>query len=384
MQIHYIIEEKPIAGSKNCILRFSPYLDAAELCPSFTMDQSIQPIAALFEGKDDAHHNDLVKLCFGINNGNTSVLDQSGKVKDIESIANSAPASDRKIFNYYAIVQADGDSMGKLLPRLDTDEKVKEFSEKCLQYITNAAAKIAEFGGMTIYAGGDDLLFISPLENQNGTNIFELCSEIRNKFTDTFNNSGVTLSFGISINYKKFPLYEAFKDALNMLQSAKSVETEDKEKDKMAVHIRKSSGQSAKYRFTNQGAIYDSLQTLLKYQIDYKDQIDSIVLNSMVYKILLYRPLLIAALSASQDMEEAFKNIFDSEYHGTVRKFINDVQGSLTKIYKAVKKARAKDYSLEKIFAKQSDSYEEIAIDLLCGLLRTVRFFSEKRGQENV
>lgn len=296
LQIHYIIEEKSDADSKNCILRLSTYLDALELCPLFVVEQYIQPIVTLFEGKDDAHHNELVKLCFGRANGNTSVLDQSGKVKDIGNIANSMPESDIKIFNYYAVVQADGDEIGKLLSTFDADEKIKEFSRKCLKYTTVAAQMIAGFGGMTIYAGGDDLLFISSLENQQGKTVFELCSEIGKTFAIIFENSGVTLSFGISINYKHFPLYETFKDALRMLETAKSVKTKDEKKNKTAIHIRKNSGQSVRLRFTNQGVIYKNLQTLLK------PQTDSIVLDSILYKIELYRPILAAALSSEQDI----------------------------------------------------------------------------------
>lgn len=377
LQIHYIIEEGVDDSDKNCILRPSPYLDAAELCPSFNVDQSIQPIATLFEGKNDEHHNNLVKLCFGIKNGKTSVLDKNKKVRDIESVADSMPDSDRKIFNYYAVVQADGDSMGKLLSKLDSDEKVNGFSEQCLNYTTEAAKLISEFGGMTIYAGGDDLLFISPLENNNEQNIFELCAKIREKFPKEFVNSGVTLSFGISVNYKRFPLYEAFKNALGMLYEAKSLETDDEVKNKIAIHIRKASGQSVKFRFTNESDFDKALQDLLKFQVD------SIVLSSMLYKIGLYRPILTAALSAGQNMEETFKNLFDSEYHNTVSDFITKVQKTLVNIHGEVKKSESKYYALEKMFVKKSESDAEIAVDLLYSLLRTVRFFSEKRRQKN-
>lgn len=379
LQIHYIIEEKPDDSVKNCILRLSPYLDATELCPTFKVNQSIQPIATLFEGKNDAHHNDLVKLCFGIAKADrkTSMFDRSGKVRDIESIANSVQKSNRKIYNYYAVVQADGDAIGKLLSSLDSDEKVKVFSEQCLKYTTAAAQMIADFGGMTIYAGGDDLLFISPLENKQGQTVFELCSEIGKTFAATFKNSGVTLSFGISVNYKHFPLYEAFKDALHMLETAKSVETDDEVKNKTAIHIRKASGQSVKFRFTNQGVIYKNLQTLLK------PQIDSTILDSILYKIGLCRPILTAVLSSEQNMEETFKNLFDSEYHNTVEKFITSVQKALVDIYTTVKESSTKDYSLEKMFEKHINSDEEIAIDILYSILRTARFFREKRRLEN-
>ena len=60
--------------------------------------------------------------------------------------------------------------------------------------------------------------------------------------------------------------------------------------------MRKNSGQSVRLRFTNQGVIYKNLQTLSK------PQTDSIVLDSILYKIELYRPILAAALSSEQDI----------------------------------------------------------------------------------
>lgn len=376
LQVKYIIEEKQDTNKENCILRLSPYLDAAELCPVFSVEQSIQPIMTLFEGRDVDKHNELVKLCFGIKDGNTSLLDQNGKVRDIESIADSLSKSEQKIFNYYAIVQADGDNMGRLLKTLVNDEEVKNFSQQCLNYTTAAADMINCFGGMTIYAGGDDLLFISPLENAEGKNIFQLCAEIAEIFKNAFEDykeNIPTLSFGISINYKRFPLYEALGDALEMLEEAKSVKNDNEEKNKTAVHIRKSSGQSAKFRYTNNDMLFTQMQKLLTMQAD------TVVLNSMLHKIGLYRPILSAALAAGKDMEETFKNLFDSEYHGIVMIYIQTVRETLEKVYKVVKSNDDMDYSLEKLFSSNSGTDEEISINLLYSLLRTVRFFSEKR-----
>lgn len=376
LQVRYIIEEKQDTNKENCILRLSSYLDAAELCPVFSVDQSIQPIMTLFEGRDADKHNELVKLCFGIKNGNTSLLDQNGKVRDIESIADSLSGSKRKIFNYYAVVQADGDNMGMLLKTLVNDEEVKNFSQQCLNYTTAAADMINRFGGMTIYAGGDDLLFISPLENTEGKNIFQLCDEIAKIFKNSFedyNENIPTLSFGISINYKRFPLYEALGDALEMLEQAKFVKNDNEEKNKTAVHIRKSSGQSSKIRYTNNDVLFTQMQELLTMQAD------TVVLNSMLYKIGLYRPILSAALAADRDMGEAFKNLFDSEYHDKAITYIQTVRETLEKVYTVVKSNGDIDYLLEKLFSSNSDTYEEISINLLYSLLRTVKFFSEKR-----
>ena len=82
---------------------------------------------------------------------------------------------------------------------------------------------MSRFGGMIIYAGGDDLLFLAPVSNGKGQTVFELCQEIamlfEGKMKDNFVgfSSCPTVSFGISIQYEKFPLYEALNHARNLL-----------------------------------------------------------------------------------------------------------------------------------------------------------------------
>lgn len=384
LQVHYIITE--VKEPCNCILFLSPYLDALELCPSFNVDQSIQPVMTLFEGKNAETHNELVKQCFGLKYGDNSIVKQSTdekgnttyKVRDIESIVESIAGSNRKIFDYYAIVQADGDSMSKLLENFDDDIMVKRFSEICLGYTSEAAKLINAFGGMTIYAGGDDLLFISPIENESGKNVFELCAGINETFQKLFEEEYEdhipTLSFGISINYKKFPLYEAFKDTLGILENAKKVKKDGEPKNKTAVHIRKHSGQSLKFRYFNGGNIYEQLLGMLK------PVADVVLLRSMLYKISLYRPVIIAALQNDRDLEQLFRNLFDSGYHKTVMDYIQTVRQSLETIYDDVKRNKNKEYLLEKLHDKKAVSDEEITIDLLYSLLRTAKFFSEKKG----
>lgn len=403
LQIHYIIE-KASESDKNCILRLSPYLDAAELCPEFQAAQTLHPIVELFEGKEgkEEKHNDYLKNCFNIKDGHTSLLyGEEKKIRDIEHIADSNPDSDRKIFNYYAVVQADGDNMGKLLESLQLDDDVKKFSETCLNYTTQAAGMIDLFGGVVIYAGGDDLLFIAPLESKTGKNIFELCNDVTGMFNSSFENyeNAPTLSFGISINYKHFPLYEAVSNALSCLEEAKKVpkikkeqnpsddtnktestEAEKKdektEKNKTVVHIRKSSGQSVKFRYTNGSEVYNQLDNLLK------PKADSVILSSMLYKIGLYKPILTAVLvSEERNLKDAFDNLFDSEYHSSVSGYINNVCNALENLYAYVSDPNYKDknYALENVLFSVAEKNEEIALDLLYELLRTARFFTEKR-----
>ncbi len=409
IQVHFIIENVPEKTDVNCILRLSGYLDTLELNPTFQVDQSIRPINTLFEGRTEETHNELVKQCFGIGKNKTSLTykdekDNKIRVKDIGKISDFSPESNNKIFDYYAVVQADGDRMGKVLETMHTDAEVKIFSENCLSYTGKAAEIVNAYGGVTIYAGGDDLLFIAPLVGNsvdyggeaasNGTiTIFQLCAVIRKCFSEKFikpidekikgMSMKPSLSFGISVNYEKFPLYEALKDALELLEQAKKVSDNKMKKDKTAVHIRKNSGQSAMFRFENDGIINKTLDTLIKPDMEQK------VLMSMLYKIGLYRTILIAGLENDSDINKIFDNLFDSSYHKItkVNNYINEICKSLRDLYKFISEKEERNYLLQDMFDKKDEEKDptdgEIAVDLLYTILRIARFYSEKRGKDN-
>ena len=159
---------------------------------------------------------------------------------------------------YFCIVQADGDNVGKTVSHPDlADGQVKAISIALVEFGMKAAEIILNYGGMPIYAGGDDLLFIAPVIGKDSSNIFSLINKIEN---EAFNgvvdevakcgpdNNGIynngnkieaSLSFGISMSYYKYPLYEAFESARNLLfYSAKKIDS----KKAVAWSFRKHSG----------------------------------------------------------------------------------------------------------------------------------------------
>jgi hypothetical protein len=160
------------------------------------------------------------------------------------------------------------------------------------------------------------------------------------------------------------------------LFTAKATVKEGEVKNKTAVHIRKHSGQSLQFRYLNQGVIYEQLSELMKAHTD------TVFLHSMLYKISLYRPILIAALEQGKDLSQTFENLFDSDYHGGVADYIQKVAAVLATIYTAIKGNAEKNYALEKLHDKKAETDEELAIDLLYSMLRTVRFFTEKKGEK--
>ena len=156
--------------------------------------------------------------------------------------------------NYCCIVQADGDNVGKTLSHESlSNGNVLEISNALVSFGVKATTLIEDFGGLPIYAGGDDLLFIAPVIGKDGTHIFNLLEDIENDAfkgvydavktlnlkDDKNNDIEASLSFGISMNYHKHPLYEALESARHLLfDVAKKID----KKKAVACSLRKHSG----------------------------------------------------------------------------------------------------------------------------------------------
>lgn len=159
---------------------------------------------------------------------------------------------------YVCIVQADGDNMGAVVTNSKLPEgKVKDISTELLKFGKKASTAIRDFGGMPIYAGGDDLLFIAPVVGKNNKSILWLLDYINDESFkevkdlikpmhlrfEVGDNKGQeivpSLSFGVSISYYKYPLYEAHETAVNLLfKKAKHIA----HKNAIALELRKHSG----------------------------------------------------------------------------------------------------------------------------------------------
>ena len=250
LQISFVILEREAAEKQNCILTLSPYLDALELMKTFPADQMQNPIRRTFAGEKN-NKNVYIKespLFARIQKADNQFRKANGAIRSIEEIAAGAEAVNGKTSKYYAVIHADGDGMGKFLEGIG-DEEISCFSKACLSYAEEAAKRIIAFGGMMIYAGGDDLLFLAPVADDTNKTVFEVCDEIRELFQQKLleqeslkNRKNLpTISFGIAIRYVKFPLYEALDASRALLYQAKSL---GGEKNRMAIDVQKHSGQS--------------------------------------------------------------------------------------------------------------------------------------------
>ena len=181
---------------------------------------------------------------------------------------------------YICIVQADGDNMGKTFTHSDLPNGVTSvISGKLVDFGINATKAIYEYGGLPIYAGGDDLLFLAPVVGitKNGgkpKNIFDLIEDIDNCFKPVedevvgrhlpdINGKDIkpSMSYGVSVTYNKFPLYEALESARLLLEKAKNLPG----KSAIAVAFRKNSGSVFHMELSkNKETLYDAFRKVIE------------------------------------------------------------------------------------------------------------------------
>jgi len=274
----------------------------------------------------------------------------------------------KKHYKYIAIVQGDGDSIGKLIESLNTDDMRKEFSKDLLEFAKSSHKKIKEYNGMTIYAGGDDLLFFAPVVSDKG-NILDLIDCISKCFDGIFSKYQVkpTMSFGLSIVYYKYPLYESLENTRYLLtDKAKNYNSEssrDIEKNAIAFEVIKHSGQGFGCILGKGMEEYQQFLNLLSTYCDSDKTIAS------MYHILNNDELLFRTLHNSNNIDERvdnyFLNKFTKEVHKTpeIKEFIESTKEMI------------------KVILKEKISFTEKARKINAILL-TVRFFNEKGGDE--
>ena len=250
-----------------------------------------------------------------------SYSDYASELKSIEDIASSRKkeeSSSEEVpdgevaptrSEYYAVVNSDGDKVGTLLKALCKDveisqqsDRINSFSKACLDYAGEAAELVGKYGGMTIYAGGDDLLFIAPVHS-----IFSLCSELDETFKNTLKKGlkeilsdveiNVSLSFGVAIQYVKYPLYEALERARVQLYKAKEScgkrpnGSEISGGNRLGIELVKHSGKTVQLMVENDKL--EMIDNLINYRATTNDQ----ALESVLYNL--------------QDTEIIFKLLFE-------------------------------------------------------------------------
>lgn len=276
---HIAVLTKEELGDKNVIDAFGSILDSMEANQKILSGRQISAMRSLindmapktsdkrsnskletlklFTKQKNSLYNDLLLLSDRgqEEHNNVDITDKEGKskkvhVRELGELCRNGQKIEKKIQKYYAIVQADGDGIGTYLTKLPND-KINDFSKKLLDYSESLAEKVSKVGGSLIYAGGDDLLALMPVYIKNNelqiNHILDFCKDLNKHFKESMsgNNEGpsqdsVALSFGISIFYYKYPLYEAFKKSIHQLFTVAKGRAG---KNCIAIYAQKHSGQ---------------------------------------------------------------------------------------------------------------------------------------------
>lgn len=141
---------------------------------------------------------------------------------------------------YYAMLLADGDSMGAHLKTIakgpDGWRAHQEFSQKLDAFAVGARKLVEGFGGSLVYSGGDDVMALLPLHTA-----LACADALRQSFTATLaehEGSGMTLSVGLAFMHHLVPMDRARRMAKQAERAAK----DDAGRDALAIVLDKRSG----------------------------------------------------------------------------------------------------------------------------------------------
>lgn len=138
---------------------------------------------------------------------------------------------------FYAVLLMDGDSLGALLQNIDPRDV-----STALEHFTNAVPGIVrDHNGFLVYAGGDDVLALFPLEDVLGCSV-----RLRAAYLDAFRQAGIDvkkhhigISAAVMFTHIKNPLRRILLDIHSLLDDVAKDQTG---RDALAVQIRKPGG----------------------------------------------------------------------------------------------------------------------------------------------
>ena len=209
--------------------------------------------------------------------------------------------------------------------------------------------------------------------------MFGLLNDLGKKFDEHMESFSVrpTLSFGMTVTYKKFPMGEALKLSQEMLGKSKDKSIHPL-KNTITSILQKHSGQSSVIEFEKDKKSFGIFLNLLE---QYSDQ-DSRILTSVSHWLGNNKVILSAILNQKDEkircdsLKNYFNNSFNEDIHDSMREFLNSLIDYLLIIYQeCMQKSpeRQTDHSQREV--------EEKAIEALYAILRFIHFIKTKKDE---
>ena len=246
---------------------------------------------------------------------------------------------------YIAVVKADGDSMGDAFKATSDANKLSEalfeFNKKAVDIIRD------NYKGLPVFIGGDDLLFFAPIYSKNGS-VFSLLQSLDTEFHNIISEKAdlkerdkhPTMSFGVSISYYKYPMFEALELADKLLAKAKAARGDKPLKNNIVFSVQRHSGQT-RAALLHKGNV-DTLEKYNKFVNDYMKNIAETndsksekekLLTSAMHSLREKEFLLSVAIKQSNTLENYFKNNFNEVVHDKYSNFFTDLRELLWTAY---------------------------------------------------
>lgn len=152
---------------------------------------------------------------------------------------------------YMAILAADGDRMGELLDQMQTLQAHKNISATLTQFAQQVPQIVRSYRGHCIYAGGDDVLALLPLDQAIACSkaLADKFSEIMSKVDGIKAEKVPTLSVGLGISHFMTPMPKQLDLARKAEKLAKGNELpNDLPKNALAIILQPRSGAEISFR----------------------------------------------------------------------------------------------------------------------------------------
>jgi CRISPR-associated protein Cmr2 len=166
---------------------------------------------------------------------------------------------------YYALLLADGDSMGKAIDAQATPQDHRALSQALDDFADNVRAVVErDHLGALVYSGGDDVLAFLPLHTALAC-AKSLADDFRGRLAGFADADGraPTLSVGVAVSHHIEPLADALRLARQAERAAKAVEG----KDALAVTVSKRSGADRTVRGRWAGPLFERLRTFVGWHV---------------------------------------------------------------------------------------------------------------------
>lgn len=378
LSIHFAILDETQIGEFNAVSCFAHLLDSLELVQNASVNDDYNPFSRMFFCKGDKR-NSLIKSSGLYKKIKDSRVNVSTSIEELSGCFGNVAVDDSlKKYKYFAMVCSDADNMTALTEKFHNVD-IKKFSKVCFDYTDKAVKMIRDYGGLPIYAGGDDLLFIAPVESTSGENIIGLCQRINKSYCNeidilkkeipVINKQYVpSISFGISIQYHKLPLYEALANAKRLLFA---VAKTSKNKNTIAVELQKHSGQTLDFKMPTTCGILDCLLLLESDQ-------DASVIWTITNQLKSFEILDKVVQRQKIDgnirmvMGAAWANFRDNAGQKQTAEYFNEIMEIYISNFIEEDAVDIRDFSRK----------DTTNIETMLTLLRFKKFLGEKKGEE--